>query len=407
MKKYNQKYIKKRNKGRILKLLIEEGPMSRARISKELGIVRSTVSEITNELIKYDIINEGIKVSGNIGKRPTLLHFNENYFYFIAVVISPYGISISICNLVGSIIAEDTTIYPDDFSADDILNSTMEKINELLKQKDIDINNICFISVGSPETFSKKTGKIEWAPYIRDWVGIDLKKFFEEKFRIEVILKDHVKLETLGEQWKSFNNISNMVYLVFTRGIGAGVVIDGKIREGSNGFLGEVAFLPVAEKMDYKQIKNKDKNLGYYESNCDVIKIKSVIESYFRSRGTDKNVKDFKSIVKMYKDNREIRDLINKTIIKNMALGIATIIIVLDPEIVVINGEIVDLGKEFLELLKTEVYNLTPYKRNIVFSKLRNKSGIYGVIKNGLNWIDDNIINDPDVFFQLVKKVKR
>ncbi len=59
-------------------------------------------------------------------------------------------------------------------------------------------------------------------------------------------MKDHVKLETLGEQWKSFNNISNMVYLVITRGIGAGVVIDGKIREGKNGCLGEIAFLPEA-----------------------------------------------------------------------------------------------------------------------------------------------------------------
>ena len=76
--------------------------------------------------------------------------------------------------------------------------------------------------MGSPETFSKKTGKIRWAPYIKDWVGIDLKAYFENKFKVDVILKDHVKLETLGEQWQSFNNISNMIYLVITKGIGAG-----------------------------------------------------------------------------------------------------------------------------------------------------------------------------------------
>ena len=66
MKKYNQQYIKARNKGLILKMLIEKGPMSRAALSKELGIVRSTVSESVNELIKMSVIEEGKKVRGNI-----------------------------------------------------------------------------------------------------------------------------------------------------------------------------------------------------------------------------------------------------------------------------------------------------------------------------------------------------
>jgi Mn-dependent DtxR family transcriptional regulator len=71
MRKFNQKYLKSRNKGQILKLLIDKGPISRADISKELGVVRSTVSEITNELIELGLVNEGKKVAGKVGKRPT------------------------------------------------------------------------------------------------------------------------------------------------------------------------------------------------------------------------------------------------------------------------------------------------------------------------------------------------
>ncbi|MES0341769.1 MAG: ROK family transcriptional regulator, partial [Candidatus Humimicrobiaceae bacterium] len=322
MQKYNQKFIKSRNKGKVLKLLMDKGPISRADISKELGIVRSTVSEITNELISSGLVNEGEKVTGNVGKRPTLLSFNGNFLYFVAVVISPNGISTAICNLTGEILEEDTTVYPDDQNVEDILDSTVKKINQLISKIDIDINRISFISVGSPETFSKKTGKIKWAPYTRDWVGVDLKSFFEKEFNIEIIMKDHVKLETLGEQWKSFNNISNMVYLVITRGIGAGVVIDGKIREGQNGYLGEIAFLPISEKQNYHEIENQDKNLGYFESKCDVIRINKMVEEYLKSKGEDSDIKDFSIIADLYRNNLDVSALINRGIIKTMALGI-------------------------------------------------------------------------------------
>lgn len=399
MKKYNQQYIKERNKGRILKMLIERGPMSRAAISRELGLVRSTVSESVNDLIEINVIEEGRKVSGNIGKRPTLIYFNKNLLYFIAVVISPHGINIAIANLIGDIVIEELIEYPDNYTAENILNSAVKRIGKILESIPISLDSIAFISLGSPETISKKTGIIRWAPYIKDWVGIDLKSFFENKFKVDVILKDHVKLETLGEQWKSFNNISNMIYLVITKGIGAGVVIDGKIREGYNGYLGEIAFLPLAEKIDYTAIANQDKNLGYFESNCDVIKIRNIVESYAKEKGLQVNTEDFYSIVKLYMTDPCMKDLINKGIIKTMALGIAAMIIIMDPEIVVINGEIIDFGEDFLELLKAEVYKLIPFKRQIVFSKLREKSGLYGAIKNGLDWIDFNVSNNPDLFF--------
>ncbi len=373
--------------------------MSRADISKELGVVRSTVSEITNEMIDFKLVIEGKKVTGNVGKRPTLLSFNKTFLYFVAVVISPYGISVAICNLIGEIMTEDTTVYPEDLNVQDILNATVEKINQLVSKINIDTKKINFISIGSPETFSKKTGKIKWAPYIRDWVGVDLKSFFESKFKVDTIMKDHVKLETLGEQWKSFNSISNMVYLVITRGIGAGVVIDGKIREGQKGYLGEIAFLPISEKMKYEEIENQDKNLGYFESKCDVIRINKLVETYLKSKDKEVDIKDFSIIADLYNSNLEVSALINREIIKTMALGISTMIILLDPEIVVLNGEIVELGEEFLELLKSEVYKLTPYKRKIVFSKLKRKSGIFGAIKNGLDWIVKNTVRDPDSFY--------
>ena len=324
--------------------------------------------------------------------------FNKDFYYFIAVAITPDVINLAACNLNGEIIKEKELKYTEDISAQDVIKLTLKNIDKIIS--DLDIEKICLVSAGSPETFNIRTGIIKWAPYIRDWVGIDLESIFKEKYKVDVIVKQHVKLETLGEQWKSFNSISNMVYLVITRGIGAGVVIDGKIREGKNGYLGEVAFLPLSEKIDYEELKKGDKNLGYFESKCDIKKIEELVRGYYKSKGIRKVFKSFDDIAKLYKENTEIEKLINENIIKTLALGIATTIIVLDPEIVVINGEIVKLGEDFLNLLRNEIYDITPYKREIVFSKLKNKSGIYGAIRNGLNYIENVIYESPDLFYK-------
>jgi len=397
-KKYNQKYIKSRNQGLILKLLKNDGPMSRASISKEIGIVRSTVSEICNDMVTNNIILEGKKVEGNLGKRPTLLYFNKDYYCFISIVITIEEANIVVCNLLGDILEEETIYHSgEEISAKKIIETVFEKTDRIISK--IGIEKICLISLGSPETFNTRTGKIKWAPYISDWVGMDLKELFFERYKINVILKEHVKLETIGEQWKSFSNFSNIIYIVITYGIGSGIIIDGQIREGKSGYLGEIAFLPVAEKFDYNELLNGNKNLGYFESKCDIRKIIGIVKEYIDTNNLQYKINNFSDIASLYNLKTEIRDLINDNIIRTLALGIASLIITLDPELVVINGEIVELGQGFLNLLKDEVKKIIPYKRDVVFSSLRNRSKIYGAIKNGLDYIDYIIFREPQSFY--------
>ncbi|MGM0366886.1 MAG: ROK family transcriptional regulator [Actinomycetota bacterium] len=399
MKTYNAKLLKQRNQRLILRLLKVRGPLSRAELAKKIGIVRSTVSDITNKLLEENILIEGKKIKGNLGKRPTPLYFNKGYYHYAALIITPDDINIAICNLNGEIINTRYLKLVNGVSAKEILDIAFKNLDEMV-QKDKKAN-LCLISLGSPETLNKNTGVIRWAPYIRDWVGLDLREIFKQKYGAEVIIREHVKLETLGEQWKGFNNISNMVYLVITKGIGAGVIIDGKIREGKNGYLGEVAFLPISDKLNYENIKGQNKNLGYFEAQCDVKKIEELARNYYEKKKEIKKFHNLNEIAQLYKKDLKFKALVNEKIIKTLALGISTIIVVLDPEIVVINGEVIELGDDFLEVLKKEVYSITPYRREIVFSKLKRQAGIYGAIKNGLNYIDKFIYENPNEFFKI------
>ncbi|MDD3777526.1 MAG: ROK family transcriptional regulator [Actinomycetota bacterium] len=399
MKTYSSKLLRFRNQRLILKLLKTKGPLSRADLAKKIGLVRSTVSDITNKLIDSKVIIEGKKVKGNLGKRPTLLYFNKNYYYYAALVITPDRIDAAICNLNGETIAKKNIQAIESNHSREVLNLAFSSLDSMLEENNI--NGLRLISLGSPETFNKNTGVIRWAPYIKDWVGLDLAKIFKDKYNTEVIIKDHVKLETLGEQWKGYNNVSNMVYLIVTKGIGAGVVIDGKVREGKNGYLGEIAFLPLAMNLNYNNLKGTNNNLGYFESQCDIKRIEEIAAEYYKKQDEAAGTIPFAKIAESYRQDPAFRDLINEKILKTLALGIAATAVVLDPEIIVINGEIVELKDGFLQSLKEEVYAITPYRGEIAFSKLKENSGIYGAIKNGLDYIDFYINEHPNNFFQI------
>lgn len=400
MRKYNQKFLKSQNQGLILEILRKNGPMARAQISKEIGIVRSTVSEITNEMVSLGILKEGKKVKGNLGKRPILLSFNKDFYYFIAVAITKPNTVLAVCNLSGEIVREKVLNFKNETLAKEMLDAVFEVIDEVIK--DFGQEKICLISLGSPETLNIRTGKIKWSPYTKDWLGLDLKELFKKRYETDIILKDHMKLETMGEHWKSFNHINNMVYIIITTGIGSGAIIDGKIREGKNGYLGEIAFLPISQSIDYEELKKSNKDLGYFESKCDISQIIALVKNYYKN--TDIKISGIEDVVELYKNDSDIKKLINSGIVRTLALGIATVIIVLDPEIVAINGEIIAFGDDFLNYLTEEIYKIIPYRRQVVFSQLKDRACIYGAIKNGLEYIENLLYKSPDYFYKFNNK---
>jgi glucokinase len=396
---YNRNYLKLRKQSMAIRILREKGPMYRAQLSKELGVVKSTASSVVKELIDLNIIFEGKKIIGNVGKNPTLLHFNEDYYYFLIVIMTPEKIFLSICNLNGKSVRRHEILFPEYDSATDILNLTFSNIDEILS--DIDINKIRFIVVGSPETFELKTKVINWAPYVKDWIGKNLESIFNERYKVPVLVEHHVKLETLGEHWKSYSGVANMVYLLITTGIAAGIIIDGKIRYGNNGYLGQVAFLPIPCETKYNKFENSYNNTGNFESHCDIKYLRALADNYLKENNSDIKLNNFNDIVNLYENNKKIKDMINNDFIKNLSIGIATIIVMFDPEFIVINGEIVDFGSNFLNKLNNEIDQIFPSKCRICYSTLKDKAGMFGAIRYGLNYIKNNINNNLDFFYNI------
>ena len=218
-----------------------------------------------------------------------------------------------------------------------------------------------------------------------------------------MIPENSVNLGAIGEQWNSFKDINDLVYLDINHGVGAGIIIDNKIVTGKTGAMGEISYLPVLKQYDYKKLKENKLELGLFESQVDAIGIVNTVKEKFKEHdkskkyGFFKNINEinFDAICKYYNNDSDnfIKDLINNETIDTLAIGLASIISILDTELIIINGDILKLGNQFIEKLKTVIYNITPFKPKIVVSELKKDAHIIGAIKNGIDNLNNLLYN--------------
>lgn len=402
-KKATQESIQEYNLGLILRFIKENKNFSRARLSIETGLSKSTISGLVDILIGKKIITEGDKINSSRGKKPTILQFNKTYCHIIAINIGINFFTIAITDLYGEILYKIKKKNFPKKDKDKMLDNLFNIIEEALDNSGISIENVYLFSIGTHGIINPETKKILFAPYLPKLQGTNLVELIKKKYKKEAIIENSVNLGALGEHWKNYSNINNLVYILIHYGISAGVIIDNKLAVGSNGSMGEIAYLPILKKYDSKKIKENKLELGLFESQVDIVGITNTIRRELKNQKDlsgieiNKNIDriNFNDICKYYNNpgDNPVKKIIDNDIIKMLAIGIASVIAVIDTNIIIINGRIIELGDSFFNKFKKEIYDITPFKPEIVISKLNKDASITGEIKFGLNYMDDLLYN--------------
>lgn len=121
------------------------------------------------------------------------------------------------------------------------------EIDSLLKKHSDKTIDAMGISCGGP--LNSKTGRILSPPNLYGWDDIPIVKLMEEKFGITAYLENDANACALAE-WKfgAARGMQNVIFLTFGTGMGAGLILDGKLYSGTTGMAGEVGHLRLAEQ---------------------------------------------------------------------------------------------------------------------------------------------------------------
>jgi glucokinase-like ROK family protein len=355
----NLKLVQKINRSLVLNLIKEKGPISRADISKITKLTRSTVSNIVEYLIKKDLIKEIGLTSSGVGRKAILLKLNSKAYYSMGVDLGTLHTTIVITNLLGRI--EKRIEYPTNGhqDKDKIIEKLIAAIHNINKDFGVKWEKMAGIGVAAPGLIDKK-GTMLITPNF-GWKDTPLGEILKKEFHIPVFVDNNVNAMALAEfEFGKGQGARNFVFINVGMGIGAGVVINGKLFHGESNCTGEIGHTtvdyngpkcscgnkgclevmasgPAIAKRAIKAIKEGEKSLIYKLVNRDLNQVTAEIVSKAANQGD-------KLGLNIMEETGEY-----------LGTGVANIINLFNPELVIVGGGVTQAGDLIFKPLKKAV----------------------------------------------------
>lgn len=237
--------MKSVNKSFILNKIRISEPISRAQIAKETKLTPPTVSNIVKELIEQGIVRESELGASQGGRKPTMLLINREAFYVIGVDAGPESVACILADLSGEIIARSSSKIEMPITNEAFITVLKGNIHKIIEVSPVSKEKIAGIGVAMHGVVDVETGTSLVAPNL-GLTNIPIKTELETEFNLVVRVENDARAMALGESWfGGHGGLDSMVAVNLGRGVGAGVVIKGKLYHGAGDLAGELGHMTI------------------------------------------------------------------------------------------------------------------------------------------------------------------
>lgn len=166
--------------------------------------------------------------------------------YFLGVDIGGTNLRLALADADGTILARTSTTTTNVRDAHLVVAKIRESVDHLLQQAGIARKAAAAIGVGAPGITNAQTGVVIATSYLMGWRDVPLKAMLEEQLGIPAAVDNDVNLAALGESfYGAAKDARDFVFLALGTGIGAGIILNGELFQGSNWTAGEVGYMLV------------------------------------------------------------------------------------------------------------------------------------------------------------------
>lgn len=373
--------LKQMNKRLILQTIRRRQPVSRSEIAEVTAISRTTVSQLTDELLREGWIREvGQGISGTKGgRKPITLSINDDAAWVVGVDIGGCITTIALINLSGQI--KRITTFPSNRTS--MLDALIEQLERFLSRVDPGVR-IIGMGIGAPGITRSSDGLILSAPAL-DWTNVPLKRLLEERFHLPVYVDNDVNLAALGEFWKGAGKDKrNVIMITVGTGIGCGLILDGTLYRGAGGAAGEIgSMVTEADAVDH-WTDPVFTGFGFLESKAGGPGlVRQILERIDEADASSplRRAHDPLTAKEVFEAARK-GDPLAKSIVSqslcHLAAGIINTIVLIDPEVVILGGGLMGSSDMLLPKIREAVSRLSPSQPEIRSAQLGDDAGVIG-----------------------------
>lgn len=254
--KSDRTLMKQSNQQLVLQLIQGRGPISRKDIAQLTGLSPAAVSGITAELIERGLVLEvgEAETEGRAGRRAVLLRLNAHAGYVVGVKYSIRAIDAVLTDLDANVLytislpfafAERARQSAANTVPNAVVEVTVQTIEQLLAKTAIEPAKLVGIGVAINGIVDAEAGISRFAPHF-GWRDAPLAAPLAARFNIPVYLENDARALAIAEQWFGVGrDVDTFLVVAVGYGIGGGFVVNGRLHRGALGGAGEFGHLPL------------------------------------------------------------------------------------------------------------------------------------------------------------------
>jgi predicted NBD/HSP70 family sugar kinase len=337
--------LRSRNRLRVLQTVQQRGAISRVDITRTTGLSRTTVSSLVAELLAEGVLSELTErseppVPSPAGGRPaTLLALNPDGGGVLGVHLRHDGVRVVLADLSGEVVAERQRDIDVDHLPADSLTYVAEAALELMDRPGGGAGRIIGMGVAVSAPVQRFSHTLRTPSMLSDWTGVDIAARLGERVGVPVHVGNDANLGAMAEwTFGVGRGADDLIYLMLSDGVGAGLILNGRPYEGAAGAAGELGHVTVVDGGYVCRCGNR----GCLET---VVGTRALVGAVSHSRGPDTTLADVVELA-VAGDPGCRRVVVDAG--RTIGRALSGICAVLDPTLVIVGGKVAAAGAPLL-----------------------------------------------------------
>ncbi|MFE6964261.1 ROK family protein [Agromyces sp. NPDC057679] len=236
--------VRRTHEDRVLQVLREHGAMTRGELAARIGLSRTTLSEITSQLLERGVISVSDDETPRLGRgRPAeKLTLDPAAGQYLGVDFGRRRVRIVVANAAHDLIASDVVAYDATASWQERIDAAFDLVDRMGVERGLHFDGVLGVGIGFPGPFSPRVPHEPSEPVAeaRRAGAVLMRTAFADRFGAPVLLDNNTRLAGLAEAtWDSAAEVEHLLYLRLSDGIGGGLVVGGRLVTGASGLAGE------------------------------------------------------------------------------------------------------------------------------------------------------------------------
>src|SRR4051794_30687772 len=338
------------NRVRLLQALLHGPGRSRAELGRALGLSRATITAVLLDLERAGMVEQAAddpeERPRSNGRPPLQVSLAPSAAYAVGLDFGHRHVRAAVCDLGGRIISDRYAAFDVDESPLDGFELARELTEQVIGEAEVDARHVIGVGVGLPAPLDAATGLVHAEGILPSWRGIRPASELEARLRLPVHLENDANAGAMGEHlFGAGRGVDNLAYVQVSAGIGLGLILNGAPYRGVAGVAGELGHIAMHDDGLICRCGNR----GCLETVANTIALTSLL-----SRSRNETVTLSRLIDLVRAGDRGARRAVADA---GDAVGtaLAAAINVLNPELVVIGGELAAAGDVLIEPIRAAI----------------------------------------------------